>query len=444
MIKFYNKGVSTLGEFLLIIGVILVSVIFLLTYRQTITQQASKVEDMNVKEIGERVAGLMNRHKGGPSHVIHSIEVPRVTVEVKDGVLTVERGEKVFSESITKNAEDVFLNNTYKVVVEKDGDKIVLHKKSPVCNFNFICEPEECFSDCEDCYGPSAVCVGDGNCTKSIGETCQNSPEDCICDNGKECCPTHPDSDENSCLNITEKKDEGSQCYCNNQCSGNSMCEPTSPDFEEFEMACCPPGKGWNGEECADICLKGEYDRFACTLIKTTYNRYLDVCHPTVQSKIDQWILSDSDLRDQVYNDKFDNAVRKIWKKSFNNLARNNYCGEPCTGNRKSVNKLIDGTVPCAVCNHWSAVGTSLLRTLGVPADRVYSLGFLDVRRGHAVTGYKSDNGEWWILDYTCCERMVKAKNWGSCGHCKCISGFLLDNDRYSGEWTSSRVGNIC
>ncbi|MFB6076396.1 MAG: hypothetical protein ABEK17_04595 [Candidatus Aenigmatarchaeota archaeon] len=270
MMKFYNKGVSTLGEFIVLIGVIIVSSLFLLSFQKTITQETDVARSMSVKEIGERVAGLMNRVESEPSYTVESFKVPQTSIKIENGILTVQRGGKTFSESVPQNSDDILLNDTLKVVIVKQDNKIKLMDEMPVCNFNFICESEECFSDCEDCYGPSAVCVGDGNCTKSIGETCQNSPEDCICDNGKECCPTHPDSDENSCLNITEKRDEGSQCYCNNQCSGNLKCNPTYRNFNDFTSACCPKDKRWDGNKCRkiktyDIYFIAEYSSYAST-----------------------------------------------------------------------------------------------------------------------------------------------------------------------------------
>lgn len=251
--KFHKKGISTVGEFIILIGIILVSALFFMSFQKTITQEAGVAREMGVKTIGERISGLMTRIESEPSYTVQTIKVPQTTVKVKNGILTIEREGKTFSESVPENSRDVFLNDTLKVVIEKRDGEIFLSSEVPVCNHNLFCEPKECLYDCEDCYGPDDVCIGDGNCTKAIGETCKNSPADCACENGKECCPSHPDSDEHSCLNITEKGDEGKECYCDNQCSDNLKCNPTQDKFNGFEKACCSPGKGWDGDECVKL-----------------------------------------------------------------------------------------------------------------------------------------------------------------------------------------------
>ncbi|MFB6088813.1 MAG: hypothetical protein ABEK36_03485, partial [Candidatus Aenigmatarchaeota archaeon] len=248
-----DKGISTLGEFIIIIGVILVSALFILSFQKTITQETEVAKEMSVKEIGERIAGLMERIDNEPSYAVQTIEIPKTSVEVEDGILTVKRNGNVFSESVPSNSRNVFLEDSFKITIIKRNDKITLSNNPPICNLNFLCEPKECFSDCRDCYGPSPICIGDGNCTKVIGENCENSPQDCACANGKECCPSHPNADNHSCLNITERKDEGEKCYCDNQCSDNLNCNPTHRDFNGYEKACCPPGKGWNGNKCVKL-----------------------------------------------------------------------------------------------------------------------------------------------------------------------------------------------
>lgn len=248
-----NKGVSTLGEFIIIIGVIIVSAIFLLSFQRTITQETGTAKKMSVKEIGERISSLMQRVDSEPSWTVYEIKIPYSTVEVKNGVLTIKSDGEVFSESVPENSKDILLEDILKLAIMKQNDKIILAKKPPVCNMNFFCEPKECFYDCQDCYGPSPTCIGDGNCTKAIGEHCENSPDDCACGSGKVCCPTHPDSDEMSCLILNQTRSKGEQCYCDNECSGDLKCNPTTPKFNDFEKACCPKGKRWNGNKCKKI-----------------------------------------------------------------------------------------------------------------------------------------------------------------------------------------------
>jgi len=307
---------------------------------------------------------------------------------------------------------------------------------SPACNKNAVEGMPGYDPDCRKEVVHNFWCSGDGLCENDKGENCENSA-DCkqICDDQNlACCPKFSDSDYAGCTASKDLK-EGSVCGCSNQC-GQLKCDETGH--------CCPKDKVWDGTKCVEICDAGPYDRFTCMIpAGTGYNYGLDVCKTTVKQKINEWILNNPDLEKQKQNGKYDNIVREIWKRT--GPWGNKYCDPACTGSSKTVSGLIDGSISCGVCNHWAAVGTSLIRTAGIPKDRVYSLAMIVYGGGHAVTLYKSDEGEIWILDYTCCGRLFKASDWGSCGGCACASleGCAMDNDYYSGQCTNI-IGGFC
>lgn len=298
-------------------------------------------------------------------------------------------------------------------------------------------------------------CQGDEICDSARGENCRNSsdcPEgnrECSdLDGDKICCPEARESNRYGC---TERKEleEGKRCACGNQCTNDLNCNPTTFEFGDFSQGCCPEQKLWDGDDCVDQCQAepGPYERFACAINPLTYNRGLDICEPDppMLSKINTWILSNNNLREEVYNGNYDNAVRKIWQKSYSDIYSQRYCFPACTGGSKRASELITGAASCGVCNHWAAVGLSLIRTLGVPPDRVYTIGFATAGMGHATALYQSDSGEWWVLDYTCCEKLVKASDWDSvCGLCSCRSPFTAENDHHSDSWNSGKFGGIC
>lgn len=125
------------------------------------------------------------------------------------------------------------------------------------CKDDGKCEKFECPAGCKDCIGPNPICIGDGACTVSIEENCENSPVDCSCSIGI-CCPDHPDVDEKGC-SLTAELDlnKGERCYCDAQCKAGLKCNPTAPGFTGYAKACCEPGKGWDGNDC--IVLECEY-----------------------------------------------------------------------------------------------------------------------------------------------------------------------------------------
>jgi hypothetical protein len=211
----------------------------------------------------------------------------------------------------------------------------------------------------------------------------------------------------------------------------------------------CPPGKcKWTktkegiilgiGEEwsCIDSCgPAGPNQEVICSATVGMTSQYetnekaINICSPDppIKSTVDKWVAS-AGLNPEVDAEKYDNAVKEIWNKVFNDMyiredpdgTRNvNYCEPVCSN--KPASGFIDGSISCGMCNHWATVLLSMIRTLGVPEDRVYIWNFATEFEGHAITAYKSDEGEWWILDTTCCNALVPLSKWKSeCPSCFC------------------------
>lgn len=144
------------------------------------------------------------------------------------------------------------------VLVSVVGGKEVL----PVCNLDGFCDRDECSGDCEDCYGPSPVCIGDDICNRDIGEDCLTSI-DCICNTseGYACCKEDPVSDGSGCVDETRQNlSEGEECFCQNECNitASLVCSPVAVTYTgPMKSACCESGYGWNGSDCVmlDPCL---------------------------------------------------------------------------------------------------------------------------------------------------------------------------------------------
>lgn len=191
-------------------------------------------------------------------------------------------------------------------------------------------------------------------------------------------------------------------------------------------------------------CKEGGSSRIPCessyeTFKPTKWVHILDICdpEPPMRSTIKEWIFSDSTLSEQVLNGKYDDSVTKIFNKVWVDVYMGGLCGDvgpipvdPCADYQSS--EIIEGHICGGICVQWTSVLLSLIRTLGVPEDRVYWAGFDTSNGGHVVTVYKSDDGTWWVLDLTCCHKIVPVKNWKStCGSaCTCsYTRYAYGND---------------
>ncbi len=194
----------------------------------------------------------------------------------------------------------------------------------------------------------------------------------------------------------------------------------------------------------------------------------ISICDPDppMQEKIREWILTNPKMREQVLSfidTRYDNAVSKIFD-NVKGMASRSTRGSSGTCEGITADELLENPDQYgAVCNHWSALLFSLIRTLGVPSERAYiaSYGTEELRapgspfesnsfNGHTVVLYRSDSGEWWVMDTTCCRNWYKADDFdGRCGggscepHCTLV---LYNDNTPQSRWAwrdSSRLGGF-
>ena len=158
----------------------------------------------------------------------------------------------------------------------------------------------------------------------------------------------------------------------------------------------------------------------------------IEICdpEPPIQSKIHEWILSDPALKAEVLAGSYDNSVRKIFDEAFE-LYFTNGVSDVSSCDPIPPHMLIDGTNPHGVCIHWASAVFSLIRTLGVPADRAYIVSFgTSSNSGHSIVMYKSDAGGWYAIDVTACQAMVEVGAGGSIWFNECGSLCTCSVDR--------------
>jgi len=210
--------------------------------------QSEEAKAYGIKAEGESVAALISRIANEQSdYLSYSQPVRLSNITIKNGILTYEREGVKFSFSLPSSVRDAELYEVASLCIVKQGDMVSLFEECPACNLDGVCTYDECKEDCPDCYGPDSVCIGDGFCNRLIGENCENS-KDCECFDGV-CCPSAPDADEKGCSGI-QGLSKGDECWCSNQCQLGLECNPTTPEFKDYERACCDPSKGWNGTDC--------------------------------------------------------------------------------------------------------------------------------------------------------------------------------------------------
>jgi hypothetical protein len=261
------------SDFFLLASLILIGIVFFSIFQIYTSTQSSQTKEAEVRTDAEIIASLIYRISRDPSSYLHyCLSVPLSNITIKNGLLKYESRNYRFILLVPREVENSELIETTKACFIKKDSKVVLSKEKEVgCNFNGVCEVEECKSNCPDCYGPNNLCINDNFCNLNIGENCKNSA-DCSCNAfglNYICCPENPSSNKYGCLYLSYKKEKGQECFCNEECKENLKCNPVDPSFTSYKKACCEENKKWNGSECIEIKPKQVY---VITLVPVFYN----------------------------------------------------------------------------------------------------------------------------------------------------------------------------
>jgi hypothetical protein len=259
-------------EFFLLVSLILVGVIFFSVFQTYILTQTEEVKKAEAQSEMEKIASLAYKISKDPSaYFQYCFSIPFSNVTIEDGILRFETKNYKFSTLLPSNIENSKLIGTTKVCIVKKDDKIIISGGAEGCNFNGVCEAEECKLNCPDCYGPNNLCLNDNFCNPDIGENCRNSA-DCSCNTfglNYICCPENPSANKLGCLYLSDKKKKGQECYCDEECDVNLKCNPVDSSFTSYKKACCEEGKSWNGSECIETKPKQVY---IVALVPAFYN----------------------------------------------------------------------------------------------------------------------------------------------------------------------------
>jgi hypothetical protein len=240
------------NEFIIVIGMIIVGLIFFLIAQNFIFGGLASTKENMYKAEAEGIVSLIQRTMSEQGNYFYYFrEISLSNVSVKNGILTYQKNNLKFLYPIPKEVSKTDLTDVASVCVLKKNGNVELLERCPKCNMDSMCSYDECKENCQDCYGPNSLCIGDGFCNNAIGENCENSVADCPCKTGV-CCPSSSDSDNHGCSNILNIP-KGKECGCSSQCESGLDCNPTAPTFIDYRKACCVPGKGWDGTDCVEI-----------------------------------------------------------------------------------------------------------------------------------------------------------------------------------------------
>ncbi len=246
-----------LNEYIIVVGIIIVGIIFFLAIQTYVMSGTKETFEYGVQGTADRIGCVLERLSAEPSYARYCLDISLSDLKVEQGYLTFKQREESYILPVPKEVKNTDLKEIATVCfVHSPSGEISIYGEIPACDMDTICTIDECKEDCQDCYGPDSICIGDGFCNPYIGENCDTSPEDCNCSDKNPtyiCCPSDLVADDFGCVNEARQNlSKSEECFCNNECNStaNLTCNPTTPTFTNYTKACCELGKSWNGTNC--------------------------------------------------------------------------------------------------------------------------------------------------------------------------------------------------
>jgi len=169
-----------------------------------------------------------------------------------------------------------------------------------------------------------------------------------------------------------------------------------------------------------DLCygLEADYSAAACSIADfkglLIHSNKIQICTSKEESWLNENVFGDPDNGDAALNGvkaaRYDAAVQLIWNKL--DAMYDSGPGECSDDGSTAPDEILDGA--CGNCVSWSNTLFGLIRSIGVGPDRVKKIGLYTAISPHAVMVYKTDDGNWNVMDMTGGNAIFEASSYES------------------------------
>jgi hypothetical protein len=258
---------TIVSEALLAIGIIMVSMAFVLVGGNIVGFQTSGLFQSSQNQISEEISDTVREMPDASA---------QFSTTYRPGVETYElqvQGGRTITANVPEagSSSTEFLNYNIQNTVIRNAEEICIQKKSDQVTL----ERGRCGSPDLDEFCENGRCIND-RCQPDRGETCANSGGDCKCPGDAEsddddpsgiCKPDYrakyfinapgngdPQIDSTKPMGCVKQdyvnvQSQGERCEYDFECKASDVCSSTSDSINEH---CCPLGQSWNGNQCID------------------------------------------------------------------------------------------------------------------------------------------------------------------------------------------------
>lgn len=254
---------TIVSEALLAIGIIMVSMAFVLVGGNIVGFQTSGLFQSSQNQISEEISDTIREMPDASAQFSTTYRpgVETYELQVQEGrTITADVPEAGSSstEFLNYNIQNTVIRNAEEICIQKKSDQVTLERgrcTSP--DLDEFCENGRCINDI---------------CQPDRGETCTNSGGDCTC--STQCQPNYEagtymnpiqgagdgndDTNQKECVLADfygAQDTNGSECRYNFECGTNSggqnlQCNQPAPNGPNTGSYCCPSGATWDGNQC--------------------------------------------------------------------------------------------------------------------------------------------------------------------------------------------------
>lgn len=257
-----DKGMTIISEALLAVGIILVSMAFVIVGGNIISFQTEGLFSSTQNQMPEQITGIVNElpESSGEFSTTYEPEIDTYTLQVQENrtvTADIPDAGRSSTEFLDYRIENTVIRNADKICIRKNSNNISISSGScDTGNLSTFCANGRCINN---------------NCQPGKGETCANSGGDCSCpadsaspEASDTCKPDYKadnfinasgagdsDLDATRPIGCVEKdyinaQSKGDRCEYDFECKGSNTCSSSTSSSGR----CCPQGEMWNGSAC--------------------------------------------------------------------------------------------------------------------------------------------------------------------------------------------------
>lgn len=263
-----RKGMTIVSEALLAVGIILVSMAFVMVGGNIVSFQTEGLFASTQNQMPAEISGIIENfpRSSGEFSTTYEPEIDTYTLQVQENrtiTTDIPDAGRASTEFLDYRIQNTVIRNSNEICIRKKGTRVSLSEGScNTGNLSTFCKNGRCIN---------------GKCQPSKGETCANAGDDCKCPGDAQTTPASstckPNYKAESFINASgsgdgnldatqpigcvepefiDSQSKKDKCEYDFECDSSLNCNSATSSSGLSGNYCCPSGQKYNGSSCID------------------------------------------------------------------------------------------------------------------------------------------------------------------------------------------------